>query len=111
MTLKKETRSAIEKGKMIKATMRTYRASGTREFKLRMSEPLYMHASQRAQLLGMTLSEYARDALSFYSYVVDQVSNGGAVAFLDKEGALRSEFWTPKLTRARAHGKSDEGGD
>lgn len=83
-------------------------SSETRQFKMRMSEALYIHVLERAEMLETTLSDYTRDALSFYSYVVDQVSNGGAVAFLDKDGAKRGEFWTPKLTRAKAQGPLPE---
>jgi len=79
-----------------------------RQFKLRISEPLYKHSLKRAEILDLTLSQFTRDALAFFSYVVDQVSDGGAVAFLDKEGAKRGEFWTSQLTRARIQGESSE---
>jgi len=80
--------------------------TGARQFKLRMSHSLHKHVSKRADLLDVTLSEYARDALSFYSYVVDQVSTGGAIAFLDKDGAQHGEFWIPELARVRAQSES-----
>jgi len=78
----------------------------SRQFKLRISEPLYQHSLKRAETMDVNLSEFMRDALAFYAYVVDQVVDGGAVAFLDKEGAQRGEFWTPRLTRARITDKS-----
>jgi hypothetical protein len=86
----------------------TSRVLDMRQFKLRMSEALYKHSVEHATVLDVTLSQYTRDALAFLSYAVDQVSNGGAVAFLDKEGSQRGEFWMPQLTHARVQGKASE---
>jgi len=78
----------------------------TKDYKLRMSASLYEHTKEHADLMGVKLPDFIRDAIVFYSWAGDAVSSGQTLVIVDRNGNRRREICIPSFERAKIEARS-----